>query len=412
MKIAIVGTGISGLVSAYLLSRRHEVTVFEAGDRVGGHTHTVGVELNGTHYDVDTGFIVYNDWTYPHFIELISQLGVESKPTEMSFSVKAPGENLEYNGTSLNKLFAQRRNLLRPTFHRMIREILRFNREAPAILDGDGEIPLGSYLEEQGYSRSFVDHYIVPMGASIWSARPGSMMEFPARFFVRFLKNHGMLSVDERPQWRVIRGGSSRYVAPLTAGFAGRIRVETPVRSVRRGEHHVEITADGAPERFDWVVIATHSDQASRILDDPSPEETSILGDIPYQKNEVVLHTDSRLLPRRRRAWAAWNYLVPEERGETVTVTYNMNILQGILAPETFCVSLNQTEAIDPDRVIARMVYDHPVFTSESVAAQARHSEISGVRRTSYCGAYWRYGFHEDGVWSALRVCKPFGEEL
>jgi predicted NAD/FAD-binding protein len=407
MKIAVIGTGISGLTAAWQLCRAHDLTLFEANDYVGGHTHTVEVEVRGRRYAVDTGFIVFNDWTYPNFIDLLDQLGIVSKPTVMSFSVRCERTGLEYNGENLNTLFAQRRNLFRPSFHRMIRDILRFNRAAPMLLDEARDLSLDAWLREGNYSREFIDHYILPMAAAIWSAEPGLMGAMPARFFVRFFKNHGLLSVNDRPQWRVIRDGSRTYVEALTAPFRDRIRLNCPVEWVHRQPTHVQVKPWGAPvERFDEVIIATHSDQALRLLADPTPREWEILGAIPYQENEAVLHTDVRLLPRRKRAWAAWNYHLPAQPRDRVAVTYNMNILQGLDAPETFCVTLNRGEAIDPARILYRTTYHHPVFTGAGVQAQARRNEISGVNRTWYCGAYWSYGFHEDGVNSGLAVAR------
>jgi len=409
LKIAIIGAGIAGNVVAHRLHREHDITVFEAAGHAGGHTHTHEVTLGGETHAVDTGFIVFNDWTYPHFIELLTELGVTSQPSHMSFSVRVERSGLEYNGTSLNSLFAQRRNLFRPSFHRMIRDILRFNRESLALLARREETSLGTFLEEQRYSREFIDHYLIPMGAAIWSTDPTRMLGFPARYFVRFLHNHGMLSVNERPQWRVIRGGSARYVEKLTAPFKDSIRLNTPVEYVRRLPDRVIVKARGRDaERFDQVFFACHSDQALSLLADASALEREVLGAIDYQENDVVLHTDTRLLPRQRLAWAAWNYHVPTERGEKVALTYNMNILQGLEARETFCVTLNRTAQIDPDRIIKRLSYHHPLYTPAAVAAQARQGEVNGVNRTYFCGAYWRYGFHEDGVVSALDALKHF----
>ncbi len=410
MRIAIVGTGIAGNVAAHFLHRvGHEITVFEAGDHIGGHTHTHRIELDGEVHEIDTGFIVFNDWTYPNFIGLLDELGVASQPSSMSFSVRNDASGLEYNGTSLNGLFAQRRNLLRPSFLRMLGEILRFNREAPRLLDTPGgELPLADFLAEGRYGAHFINDYLVPMGAAIWSTDPRRMMDFPARFFVRFLHHHGMLSVDDRPTWRVVSGGSARYVERLAAPWRDRVRLNTPVVSVRRLPHGVTVTARGhGPVLFDQVFLACHADQALQLLDDPSPQERAVLGALPYQGNEAVLHTDTSLLPKNRRAWAAWNYHVDPTR-QGVALTYNMNILQGLRSRHTFCVTLNATGQIDPRKIIKRLHYTHPLFTPQGIAAQARHAEISGVNRTHYCGAYWRYGFHEDGVVSALQALKRF----
>ena len=413
MKIAIVGTGIAGNVAASRLQAAgHDITVFEAGDRVGGHTHTHEIEHDGEAHPIDTGFIVFNDWTYPNFIALLDELGVASQESSMSFSVRNERSGLEYNGTSLDGLFAQRRNLLRPAFLRMISEILRFNREAPKLLAFDApEATLGELLESGGYGRAFIEDYLVPMGAAIWSTEPRRMFGFPARFFIRFLHNHGMLSVDKRPVWRVVRGGSSRYVERLVAPFRDRIRLRCPVDRVRRAAGGVMVSARGCEEqRYDHIFLACHSDQALGMLADASREEREILGALPYQRNEAVLHTDTSLLPCTRRAWAAWNYHVPVQPAQGVALTYNMNILQGLNSRHTFCVTLNASQQIDPKRVLRTMAYEHPLFTPQGVAAQARHGQISGVRHTHYCGAYWRWGFHEDGVASALQALRRFDE--
>ncbi|WP_369959920.1 NAD(P)/FAD-dependent oxidoreductase [Pseudomonas benzenivorans] len=415
MKIAIIGSGIAGLTSAYLLNRRHAISLFEAGDWVGGHTHTVDVRVDGRDYAIDTGFIVFNDWTYPNFIRLLDRLGVASRATEMSFSVRDPHSAVEYNGNNLNSLFAQRRNLVSPPFWGMLRDILRFNREALADLGSgrlDAHVTLGDYLQRGGYGSRFIEHYIVPMGAAIWSMSLAEMLHFPLQFFVRFFKNHGLLSVSDRPQWRVIEGGSRSYVAPLSAPFAERIRLNCPVQRIERDEAGVTLHSAAGTERFDKVVLACHSDQALALLAQPSQAEREILGALPYADNDVVLHTDTRLLPRRRLAWASWNYRLGGPSEQAAAVTYNMNILQGIHSDTTFCVSLNQTAAIDPDKILGRYRYAHPQYSLAGMAAQARWQELLGTRHSYYCGAYWANGFHEDGVVSALRVAHAFGEAL
>ncbi len=411
MKIAIIGSGIAGNVAAYRLHRDHDITVYEAADHVGGHTHTHTIESSGARYEVDTGFIVFNDRTYPNFISLLAELGVATKASAMSFSVRNEHNGLEYNGTSLNGLFAQRRNLFRPSFLRMIRDILKFNREAPELLGApERDISLGDYLAANDYSRGFVDHYIIPMGAAIWSTDPENMQRFPACYFVRFLHNHGMLSVNDRPQWRVIQGGSARYVEKLTAPFRDRIRLQTPVEWIRRLPGRVLIKIRGLESaRFDAAFVACHSNQALRLLADATPQEREVLGAIPYQENEAVLHTDTCLLPRCARAWGAWNYHVLPTR-ERVALTYNMNILQSLESHTSFLVTLNHGIAIDPAKVIKRVVYHHPLYTPASVVAQARQPEINGPLNTYYCGAYWRFGFHEDGVVSALNALDHFHE--
>lgn len=415
MKIAIIGSGISGLTAAYLLNRQHDISVFEASDWVGGHTHTVDVQVDGRHFAIDTGFIVFNDWTYPNFIELLNQLGVTYQPTEMSFSVCDPVSGVEYNGNTLNSLFAQRRNLLSPPFWGMLRDILRFNREAVDDLQQQriaSDLSLGSYLQQRGYGERFIQHYIVPMGAAIWSMSLADMLNFPLQFFLRFFKNHGLLSVTDRPQWQVIKGGSSSYVTPLSASFAERIRLQCPVQRVERDATGVTLYSAAGSERFDKVVFACHSDQALQLLAEPSTTEQQILGALPYADNDVVLHTDTRLLPKRPLAWASWNYRLGGPTSQPAALTYNMNILQGLQSDTTFCVSLNQTAAIDPSKILARYTYAHPQYSLAGVAAQARREELLGANHSYFCGAYWANGFHEDGVVSGLRVARAFGEAL
>ena len=415
MRIAIVGSGIAGLTCAYLLNRRHDVQVFEAGDWIGGHTHTVDVQVEGRHYAIDTGFIVFNDWTYPNFIRLLEQLGVESQPTEMSFSVCDPRSGLEYNGNNLNTLFAQRSNLLSPGFLRMLMDILRFNREAITDLEAGGlhgQLTLGDYLEQQRYSQRFIDHYIVPMGSAIWSMSLKEMLNFPLAFFIRFFHNHGLLSVNDRPQWRVIKGGSRSYIPALSKPFADNIRLNCPVQRIRRDETGVTVLSRQGEERFDRIVLACHSDQALQLLEQPSPEEQAILGAIRYADNDVVLHTDTRLLPSRKLAWASWNYRLGGAPEQPAALTYNMNILQGLDASRTFCVSLNQTDQIDPAQILGRFTYAHPQFSVAASAAQQQWQTLLGKQHTFFCGAWWANGFHEDGVVSALRVASHFGEVL
>jgi predicted NAD/FAD-binding protein len=413
MKVAIIGGGIAGNVAAHRLHREHDITLYEAASHLGGHTHTHAVELAGRSWQVDTGFIVFNDRTYPNFVQLLDELGVASQPSSMSFSVRDEASGLEYNGTSLNSLFAQRRNLLSPRFLGMIGDILRFNREAPALLDEPGgEMPLGELLARGRYGRAFIEHYVVPMGAAIWSTDPASMLAFPARFFVRFLHNHGMLTVNDRPTWRTIVGGSARYVEKLSAPFRHRVRLATPVESVRRVPGGVIVKARGfEAARYDAVFLACHSDQALAMLADPTAAEREVLGAIPYQRNEAVLHTDTRMMPRRRLAWAAWNYHLPAGGGGPAALTYDMSCLQRLDTPTPFLVTLNRGDEIDPARVIKRIVYQHPLYTPASVAAQARHRELNGPQRTYFCGAWWRNGFHEDGVVSALDAVTHFEQD-
>lgn len=409
MKIAIIGSGIAGNTIAYHLHQQHDITVFEAESHIGGHTHTHHIQHEGRDMAVDTGFIVFNDRTYPNFIALLEAVNVKWRDSSMSFSVRCEKTGLEYNGTTLNSLFAQRMNLFRPSFHQMIRDILRFNKNALELLDEGSEIQLGEYLKQGGYSQQFIDYYIIPMGSAIWSTDAGQMLTFPARFFVRFFHHHGMLTVNDRPQWRTIVGGSASYVEALTAPFRQLIRLNTPVESVRRLKNSVRIKPrNGEEETFDYVFFACHSDQALRMLKDPTRAEQEILEAIPYQHNTVFLHHDQKMMPKKKLAWAAWNYHVTQPAADRVTVTYDMNVLQGLQSKEHLLVTLNHTEAIDPAKVIKRIDYMHPLYTLKGAAAQARHAEISGVNRTGYAGAYWRNGFHEDGVVSALAALQHF----
>ena len=414
MRIAIIGTGISGMTSGYLLSEDHEVTAYEANSTIGGHTATVDVPLNGRTWPVDTGFIVFNHKTYPHFTRLMDHLGVSSQPSVMSFSLQDFQSGLEFCPSSFNSLFIQRRNLLRPAFYRMLVDAMRFRRGARKLLDsGDDRTTLETYLATHHYGAFFINHFLIPMGAAIWSAGPGSFRQFPARYFVEFFENHGFLNISDQPQWRVIKGGSRNYIGPITRPFAARVRLNRPVVAVTRSPDKVGVTtADGRSDDYDHVVIATHSDQALAMLADPSATERAVLGPIGFQENQVVLHTDTSVLPSKRAAWASWNYLTPKRASDRVALTYNMNMLQGLDAPETFCVSLNIGDRIDPAKIIRQFVYHHPVYTPESLLARRRHAEISGVNSTFFCGAYWGYGFHEDGVNSALAVCRAFGKGL
>jgi predicted NAD/FAD-binding protein len=413
VRIAVVGSGISGLASAWLLSREHEVTLFEADSHFGGHTHTHDVEQQGRSYRIDSGFIVYNPTHYPLLTALFDWLGVESQPTTMSFSVHSESSGLEYNATTLDTLFCQRRNLVSPRFLGMLRELRRFYREAPALLlERDDGTTLGAYLEQHRYGAAFRDEHLIPMASALWSSPASRILDFPARYLVQFMANHQLLQVSDRPQWRVVQGGSASYVRALRARWPVRERLLCPVLSVRRHANHVQVQSSIGAERFDQLVLACHSGQALALLADVTEREHSILGSIPYQANEAVLHTDATVLPVRRKAWAAWNAWLPRDSGAPCTVSYCMNLLQGIDSPEPFVVTLNRTAAIDPDKVLRRMRYDHPVYTSASRAAQARKPEIQGVRRTWFAGAYWGWGFHEDGVRSAVEVAAALGVRL
>ena len=414
MKIAIIGSGIAGNTLAHYLYQQHDITVFEANSHIGGHTHTHDIELFGKNYAVDTGFIVFNDRTYPNFIGLLDDLKVAWQPSNMSFSVRNESTGLEYNGTSLNSLFAQRSNFFKPSFYGMIQDILRFNKESLSLLEAGNEISLGAYLAQNHYKQTFINNYIVPMGAAIWSTDAAQMMQFPARFLVRFFHHHGMLTVNNRPQWRTIVGGSARYVEALTEPFKYKIKLNTPIASVRRQENSVLLKPQhGDEQTFDYVFFACHSDQALNMLGaDASVQEREILSAIPYQENTIYLHHDRSLLPKRELAWAAWNYHVTDHQSaqasNKVQVTYNMNILQNLKSPEPILVTLNHTDFINPAKVIKRLKYTHPIYTIAGAAAQGRHAEISGHNRTGFAGAYWRNGFHEDGVASALAALQHF----
>ncbi len=411
MRIAVVGSGIAGLGASWLLSRNHEVVLFESKDRLGGHTHTHQVVQAGREYAVDSGFIVFNRDNYPLLSRLFEQLGVVSRPTTMGFSVQDARNGLEYNATRLGTMFCQRRNLVSPAFLRMVSEIMRFYRDAPAMLAEPGEGPaLGDYLDARGYSQLFVEDHIVPMASALWSSPPSTISRFPLKYLLRFMDNHRMLQVDNRPEWRVVDGGSSTYVRAIQADWRAQVRLSSPVRSVRRTDDQVLLATRDGEEPFDQVVLACHSDDALAMLADPDAEEASVLGAIQYQDNDTVLHTDARLLPTRRAAWAAWNAHVPAAADAPCTVSYCMNILQSLDSPDPFVVTLNRSADIAPEHVLARMRYRHPVYTHASVAAQAMRGRIQGRRRTWFAGAYWGFGFHEDGLRSGVDVATALGE--
>lgn len=414
MKIAIIGSGIAGNVAAYHLNREHDITLFEQNDHIGGHTHTHLINDAVGELNIDTGFIVLNDRTYPNFMKLLDELDVDTQKSEMSFSVKCESSGLEYNGNNIDTLFAQRSNIFSPAFYRMIADILRFNREATDFVrNSHTDQSLGDFLQNGNYSKIFINKYIVPMGAAIWSTNPKDMFVFPASFFFRFFLNHGLLSVNDRPQWYVIKGGSNTYVKKLVQGFKEKIRTRSPVAKIVRYDDHVDIhTQRHGTERFDYVFIASHSDQALSLLQHPSVTEHSTLSTIQYQKNEAVLHTDNSLLPLRKKAWASWNYHLTDDARSTVALSYNMNILQDLNSDSTYCVTLNYTDRIDENKILKTIEYHHPVFTPESIKAQANHRLINGTGRTYYCGAYWRNGFHEDGVVSALNALQHFKQDI
>lgn len=417
MKIAVIGGGIAGMMSWYLLRRQHDVTLFEAGDYLGGHTATVDVTVGGRHFAIDTGFIVFNNWTYPLFNRFIAELKVPFQNTTMSFAVTDRARDFEYNGNNLWSLFAQKRNLLRPSFWLMLRDIVRFNKIAKQALaeqHTDLDLPIDQFLQKHQLGKQLRDHYLLPMGAAIWSAGLTDMPDFPLRFFLQFCNNHGLLNISDRPQWAVIKGGSREYVKAMLAqcGDEG-ILLNSPVRQVRRHADGVTIElADGRQQHFDKVVFACHSDQALALLGDASADEQRILGGIAYQPNEVVLHTDTRLLPKRRAAWAAWNYLLGRDSEQQATLSYNMNMLQGITADTTFVVTLNATSQIAPDKILRQFVYAHPVYNNSTMQSQQQRAVINGVNNSYFCGAYWYNGFHEDGVRSAVDVAALLGVDF
>ncbi len=407
LNIAVVGSGISGMSAAWLLSQRHRVTLFEADNRIGGHSHTV--DADGV--PVDTGFIVYNEQTYPNLTALFRHLEVPTKPTEMTFAVSLDQGRLEYSGTDLGGLFAQRRNLFRPRFWAMMRDLLRFYRAAPRDLAGLGDMSLGTYLDRGRYSAAFRDDHLYPMAAAIWSMPVADMPDYPAAAFIKFCENHGLLKLSNRPIWRTVDGGSRAYVQRLTRAYANRIAMGCPVRSIRRLSAGVEILAgDNEPQFFDHVVIATHADQALRLLADPDAKEQAILGAFGYQPNEAVLHSDESLMPARRRVWSSWNYTSESVgNGSALSVTYWMNVLQGIPKDRPLFVTLNPIRHPDPAKVVRVDLYDHPVFDAAASAAQAQLWSLQGVRNSWFCGAYFGAGFHEDGLQAGLAVAEQLG---
>ena len=414
-RIAIIGSGISGLTTAYLLHKSHEITLFEANDYIGGHTHTVKVAQGEQSYDIDTGFIVCNDRNYPNFLKLMDKLNIAMQPTEMSFSVRNDPLGLEYNGHNLNTLFSQRRNLLRPKFYRLIRDILYFNEAAKkAIEEGVAEnITLDTFVNQQSLSDIFKNNYLLPMAAAIWSCSMEQAGEFPLQFFLKFFLNHGLLDIKNRPQWYAVKGGSKAYIDPMISGFKDQIRLSTPVNSVVRDDSWIEVNHATGKETFDQLVFACHSDQALDLLKNASIEEKAILGELLYQQNDVILHSDASLMPKKSLSWASWNFLAGEqEHNDPTLVTYCMNILQGIASDQPFLVSLNARHKIDPEKIIGEYDYTHPVYSVAGMKAQSRRNEISGVGRIHYCGAYWYNGFHEDGVRSALDIGEKFGVSL
>lgn len=412
MKIAVIGSGISGISAAWALSKKHQVSLYEKDARLGGHTHTHSLNIEGRDYRIDSGFIVHNAENYPLFSAFLAELGVASKPTEMSFAVHNRALGMYYNARDFATLFAQKRNLLSADFWRMLWQIRRFYRECPALLASADEGPsLGDYLRDNGYTAYFADNHLIPMASALWSSPSAKILDFPAKYLVAFMANHHMLQVSGRPQWRVLENGSSSYIDAVTARWNVQVITDAAIDAVRRYESHVEVLRGNHSEAFDQVVFACHSDQALQLLETPSEAERDILGAIRYQANETILHSDVSVLPPDKRAWAAWNADIPRLPDAPCTVSYCMNILQGLESPQTFIVSLNQRDQIDPERIHAAMAYHHPVYDHRMVRAQARRAELQGRQRSWYCGAYWGFGFHEDGFRSGLQVAEAILQE-
>ena len=406
-RIAVIGSGISGLSAAYYLSRAGEVTMFEKDARMGGHTHTVMVGQT----PIDTGFIVHNDKTYPNFCRLMVELGVQTHASDMSFGVRSESGDFEYSSRGLGGFFAQRSNLLRPSHYMLFKEILRFNREGPKFLrerSDESGVTLGEFLEAGRYQQIFIERYLYPMASAVWSMAPQDMAGFPALTLLRFFDNHGMLGISTHPQWKTLKGGSHSYFEPLTKPFRERIHTGVNIRSVVRHADGVRLLFENHTAEFDEVVFACHGNQILPLLADATAQERDVLQHFETSRNEAVLHTDVRMLPRREAARASWNYCLSRDGG--VNLTYDMNRLQSLTGDVNYCVSLNAASgAIAPERVIRKMIYHHPLYTRAAVDAQARWHEVSGQNRTHFCGAYWFYGFHEDGVRSALRVASALG---
>lgn len=410
--IAIIGSGISGLTSAYLLSKYHNVHLYEKNDYIGGHTHTHELIENSNKLNVDSGFIVYNENTYPNFIKLLDTLKVERQHTEMGFSVKSDVSDFEYAGNSLKSFFAQKSNILKPKFWKMTFDIIRFNKIASNDYKKKVNLSLKEYLDKHSFSKSFTKNYILPMGAAIWSTSPKLMLDMPAYFFIRFFKNHGLLKIADRPQWWVVKNGSNQYVKEIIKPFINHIYLNSKIDTISRKDGKVYIGIKDKIKQYDSVVISTHSNQALNLLSDPTNDEKNILGNIKYQKNTALIHTDISILPKRKLAWSSWNYLINQDSEQLVTLTYNMNILQNLKSDKTYCVTINNTKKLNPDKIIKEIIYHHPLFTESSVKAQKQKAIICGSNNTYYTGAYWGYGFHEDGVNSALDVCNKFGIKL
>jgi len=410
-RIAVVGSGIAGLSAAWLLSQHFEVTLYEAETRLGGHSNTVDVTIDGIKVAADTGFLVCNDRTYHNLLSLFRHLKVELVASEMSFSVQIERENLAWAGASLGTLFGDKKNLLRPKFWRMVRDVLRFNRAAPAFLDAqDASLTVGEYLQQQGYSEVFAQWYLLPMAAAIWSCPTATVLDFPALTLIRFFKQHGLLQVSNRPQWMTVKNGSRTYVEKLRQGIT-RIQSGDPVQQIIRDATGVMLLSKSGAAQFDQVVLACHSDQALAMLNDASAAEIAVLSAIQYQPNRAVLHTDASVLPKQKSMWSAWNFhtQLTDKSSQAVAVSYLLNKLQPLPIKTPLLVTLNPTDEIAAEYVLADIAYAHPLLDSAAIAAQAKLPALQGVNRTWFCGAWTGYGFHEDGLKSALNVAAAFG---
>ena len=410
MKIAIIGTGIAGLTAAHLLHQQHDITVYEAADYMGGHVNTIEVSEGHQSISVDTGFIVFNDWTYPHFEKILSDLNVHVQNSEMSFSAQCEVSGYEWSGNGLRGLIFNKDNWSKHKSYQIFFDVLRFNKLSKEFLTSqESSLTLREFLADNQFSNAFINNYVVPMGAAIWSSEPEQINKFPAKSFLSFFDHHGLLNLKHRPQWKTIVGGSKQYVKELSRPFINKVHLSTPVENIKRVAQRVEIFARGRkPEYFDHVFIACHSDQALKLLEEPTADEKKVLESIRYQANTAILHTDESLMPTRKSAWSSWNYYVPEQGSSNVKLTYYMNRLQNLSANQDYFVTLNHDEKIDSKKVIKIINYMHPIFDHSAVEAQKRQNLINGTQNTWYCGAYWRNGFHEDGVWSSIQSIEQF----
>ena len=416
MKIAIIGSGISGLTSAYLLHKKHDITLFESNNYIGGHTNTITVnDENNNQLNVDTGFIVYNNDTYPNFVKILNKLKVETQPSTMSFSLSCERSGMEYGTGNLKALFGNKSNIINFQFYKLLFGIFTYFKKAKTFLkhNNDFSYTVHDFIKSAKINNYTYEKFILPMASAIWSTNFDEIEQMPAKYLFEFYKNHDLLSINPSKKWRVIKGGSKQYVSKLIKPFENRIRINSKVHSIKRDKNTIYLKTDhNEKEEFNAVILACHSDQALKILEDSTNQEKEILANIPYQLNQAILHTDTSVLPKNKKMWSSWNSYIPKEQNSNVSLTYNMNILQSIKSKNTFCVSINMENNINPSKIIKKINYSHPTFNKKSVFAQSQKNKISGIKNTYFAGAYWRYGFHEDGVLSALDVCKNFGVEI